>query len=158
MEQKNSLFTVTAVIVLLLVAAFFVQKLGMQASLKQVSPITVQVATSTSLASSITDMIEVVSPLGGSTVLSPLVVSGRARVNWYFEASFPIKLIDASGTEIAVGIAQAKGDWMTEDWVDFEALLNFTNPKTATGTLLLMKDNPSGMPENDAKLDIPVLF
>ncbi|KKS18061.1 MAG: hypothetical protein UU76_C0027G0005 [Parcubacteria group bacterium GW2011_GWC1_41_7] len=158
MEQKNSLFTVTAVIVLLLVAAFFVQKLGMQASLKQVSPITVQVATSTSLASSITDMIEVVSPLGGSTVLSPLVVSGRARGNWYFEASFPIKLIDASGTEIAVGIAQAKGDWMTEDWVDFEALLNFTNPKTATGTLLLMKDNPSGMPENDAKLDIPVLF
>ena len=65
----------------------------------------------------------------GQQLTSPIIIEGDVPGNWYFEASFPIKLIDASGTEIAVGIAQAKGDWMTEDWVDFEALLNFTNPK-----------------------------
>lgn len=89
---------------------------------------------------------------------SPLVVKGRARGNWYFEASFPIRLLDGNGKEIAVGIAQAQGEWMTTEYVRFEATLVFEAPETDTGTLVLEKDNPSGLPENADEFRIPVRF
>jgi len=54
--------------------------------------------------------------------------------------------------------AQAQGDWMTENFVPFAATLDFTTPTTATGSLILEKDNPSGLPENDKQLTIPVKF
>ncbi len=98
------------------------------------------------------------SPLPNTTVTSPLIVEGEARGTWYFEASFPVRLFDGNGNEIAVAPAQAQGDWMTEDFVPYSVQLTFTQPSTSTGTLVLQKDNPSGLPENDESLIIPVLF
>src|ERR1035437_6951636 len=92
------------------------------------------------------DIIKVSSPLPNSTIKSPLTVTGVARGNWYFEASFPVRLYDANGKELVATPAQAKGDWMTTEFVPFEVTLNFTKPTTATGTLVLQKDNPSGLP------------
>lgn len=93
------------------------------------------------------------------TVSSPIAISGRAKGNWYFEASFPIQLIDAEGNVIALTIAQAEGDWMTNDYVKFNAMLEFTKP-TSTGRALLIfkKDNPSGNPEFDQSIFIPVIL
>jgi hypothetical protein len=91
-------------------------------------------------------------------VASPLTVTGEARGNWYFEASFPVKLLDANGNEIVVSYAQAQGEWMTEDFVPFMSTLTFAAPSTPTGTLVLQKDNPSGLPENDNSVSVPVTF
>jgi hypothetical protein len=91
----------------------------------------------------------------GDTVSTPLIVTGSART-WYFEGSFPIKLLDENGKELAAVLAEAQDDWMTTDWVAFKATLNFISPKDQNGTLILMKDNPSGLPENDEKFEIPV--
>ena len=103
------------------------------------------------------DLIRATSPKPGTTITSPLTIEGEARGTWYFEASFPIKLLDATGTEIATGHAEAQDEWMTEDFVPFKATLEFTAPgKIARGTLVLEKDNPSGLPEKDDKLEIPV--
>ena len=104
------------------------------------------------------DQIEVMSPLENEVVSSPLTVSGRARGVWYFEASFPIEMYDANGTLLGIEPAQAQGEWMTENWVEFETVLEFDDPTTETGTLVLKKDNPSGLPEYDKKLEIPVRF
>ena len=91
-------------------------------------------------------------------VQSPLLIVGEARL-WYFEATFPVRLLNASGGEIAVGYAEADGDWMTEDWVPFTAELSFpAQPSGSMGTLVLEKDNPSGLPENDDRVEIPVKF
>jgi spore germination protein GerM len=49
-------------------------------------------------------------------------------------------------------------EWMTEEYVPFEATLSFNPPQTETGTLILSKDNPSGLPEHDDELRIPVRF
>ncbi len=98
------------------------------------------------------------SPLPNDTVISPLIVTGTARGTWYFEASFPVRLLDGNGNEIAVEPAQAQGDWMTEDYVPFTVVLEFDQPSTPNGTLVLQKDNPSGLPEYDQSLSIPVLF
>ncbi len=104
------------------------------------------------------DLIVATTPRPNTEIKSPLSISGKARGFWFFEASFPIRLIDASGAIVAEGIATAKGDWMTESFVPYTSTLTFTKPTSATGTLILQKDNPSGMPENDDALIIPVAF
>jgi hypothetical protein len=104
------------------------------------------------------DLIQVSNPAPHDTVTSPLVVEGKARGPWYFEASFPVRLLDANGNELVVVPAQAQDSWMTEDFVPFKATLTFTKPTTATGTLILKNDNPSGTAENDKEIRIPVTF
>ena len=50
---------------------------------------------------------------------------------------------------------------MTSEFVPFEAKLTFTVDKNAysnRGTLILRKDNPSGLSEHDNALEIPVVF
>jgi hypothetical protein len=122
--------------------------------------VTPPVASSTpSMAERMADLIVVSSPTASSTISSPLTISGQARGYWFFEASFPVELQSATGTVIATGIAQADGEWMTEDFVPFSFDLSYP-PQTAGtwGKLILRKDNPSGLPENDAHLEVPVRF
>lgn len=104
------------------------------------------------------DLIRIFSHLPNTEIQSPLLIKGEARGTWFFEASFPIHLYDADGKEIAVAIAQAKDNWMTEDFIPFEATLTFQAPKTSGGTLVFEKDNPSGLPENSDELRVPVRF
>jgi hypothetical protein len=104
------------------------------------------------------DMIVVSSPAPGDTVTSPLAIAGQARGSWFFEASFPVRLLDDNGAVLGQGIAQTSLDWMTEDFVAFQANLEFSKPATAGGILVLQRDNPSDLPENDAEVRIPVKF
>lgn len=104
------------------------------------------------------DRVSVAFPQPDAVVMSPLLVRGEARGTWYFEASFPIRLLDAEGNVLATAVAQAEGDWMTTEFVPFQATLTFAAPKTAAGTLLFERDNPSGLPEQAATVSIPVRF
>lgn len=104
------------------------------------------------------DLIQVTNITEGQIVTSPLGIEGIARGTWYFEASFPVELIDGNGKQLAIVPAQAKSDWMTTNFVPFSATLSFEKPATATGILILRKDNPSGLSENDKELRIPVRF
>ena len=103
------------------------------------------------------DLIVLDTPLPQAHVTSPLSISGKARGTWFFEGSFPIILTDWDGKIIAEGYATAKTDWMTEEFVPFTATLEFTTTSDR-GTLILQKDNPSGLPEHDDALEIPVYF
>jgi len=109
-------------------------------------------------ANELVDLIAVDSPRPNAAVKSPLAITGKARGTWYFEASFPIQIVDANNNVLGQIPAQAQGDWMTENFVPFAASLDFAAPTTATGSLILKKDNPSGLPENDKQLTIPVKF
>jgi hypothetical protein len=104
------------------------------------------------------DLIRISSPRPNDTIQSPIRITGEARGLWFFEASFPAKIYDANGKELGTAIVTATEDWMTEEFVPFEAMMEFKAPTTATGTLVLQKDNPSGLPENDDKLVVPVKF
>ena len=112
-----------------------------------------------------TNLIRVNQPVTGSVITSPLQIEGEARGNWFFEASFPVSLVNWDGVIIAEGVAEAQGEWMTEDFVPFKVNLEFTNPYNVgdpdfmkSGTLILRKDNPSGLPEHDDALEIPIRF
>lgn len=112
-----------------------------------------------------TDLIRITTPRPNAVITSPLVISGEARGYWFFEASFPIVLTDWDGRIIATYHAESQKPWMTEDFVPFTSTLPFESPYYAGdpdfmkhGTLILKKDNPSGLPEHDDALEIPVLF
>jgi hypothetical protein len=96
--------------------------------------------------------------LSGQNIKSPLRITGEARGYWFFEASFPVKVLDENGKELGITPARALGEWMTEDFVPFEVTINFSTSTTRTGFVVFMKDNPSGLPENDNELRIPVTF
>jgi hypothetical protein len=103
--------------------------------------------------------IQVESLTKGDSVTSPLIITGKARGNWYFEGSFPVVLSDENGKTLAHGTAKAQGEWMTEDFVPFKTELTFTKPaKNSKGTLIFKKDNPSGLPENDQSFEVTVNF
>lgn len=104
------------------------------------------------------DLIKVNTPLPNEIVKSPLLISGIARGYWFFEGSFPIKLVDDGNNEIASGIAQAEGEWMTTKFVPFKAEFKFEKPLIKTGKLILKKDNPSDFREYDDEFVIPLAF
>ncbi len=99
----------------------------------------------------------ILSPAPDSVVTSPLVVTGRADNSWFFEGSLPVKVVDADGNVLAAEPGQAKTDWMTPGIIEFEAHLEFTTT-ARTGFIVVAKDNPSGDPERDAEIKIPVKF
>ncbi len=104
------------------------------------------------------NLIRLTSPKPNETVKSPLSISGQARGNWFFEASFPVKILDANGKVLGQGSAKTTSDWMTENFVPFTASLTFTASTTSTGKLVLEKDNPSGLAKNADQLEIPIKF
>lgn len=107
------------------------------------------------------DLIVLESPKPNEIVHSPMVLSGKARGTWYFEASFPIVVVDWDGKIIGEGYATADGDWMTEDFVPFTAMISYELPADTPydrGAIILKKDNPSGLPEFDDALEIPIFF
>ncbi len=115
--------------------------------------------------STIKDLIQLESPEKKEAIESPLTVSGKARGQWYFEGEFLAVLTNWDGEIIAEASAQAQEEWMTEEFVPFEAVLEFEDPFKEgdadfmkKGALILQKANPSGLPENDQALEIPIGF
>ena len=104
------------------------------------------------------DLIVLRTPLPDAILQSPLIIAGSARGPWFFEASFPVYLLDADGDTIARIPAHAGGEWMTTEFVPFSATLTFTAPASPTGTLVLAKDNPSGLPAHAAELRVAIRF
>ena len=104
------------------------------------------------------DLVHVSSPRSGSRIQSPVTIEGVARGYWFFEGDFPIKVFDARGEELGIGIAQAAGEWMTEEFVSFQATVHFVKSDVKEGVIVLYKDNPSELRELDNELKIPVQF
>ncbi len=104
------------------------------------------------------NLIRIETPRPNQVVKSPLIIRGQARGLWFFEASFPVKLFDANNNLIATAVAQTKEDWMTENFVSFEAELNFSISEKQKGLLVLEKDNPSGLPTHADQLRVPVVL
>lgn len=83
-------------------------------------------------------------------------VTGKARGEWFFEASFPIEILDEGGRSLVRTHAQAEGEWMTENFVPFKGDVVIPATYTGKATIILKKDNPSGMIEKEAYLAFPI--
>lgn len=102
------------------------------------------------------DLIKVDLPFPGAVTGKEFSVIGQARGVWFFEASFPIKLLDKDGNVLDTAVAQAQGEWMTENFFPFKADLKAPESYIGKATLVLMKDNPSGLSEKDASISFPI--
>ena len=99
------------------------------------------------------------SPLSGSTISSPLAISGLASGAWMFEGSMTAVLTNWDGEIISETILSAEGDWMTEELVPFTGIMEFEQPEYgARGSLIIQASNPSGLPENQKNLEIQISF
>lgn len=110
------------------------------------------------------DEVILTKPVPNAILGTTTTITGQAR-GWYFEGTFPLELRDSNGLVIAQGVATAQGDWMTSSFVPFTSTITFLNPYHSgdpvvrkTGTLVLKNDNPSGLPENDKSISIPIRF
>lgn len=101
-------------------------------------------------------IITVTAPLPNSSIESSFTVTGKARGYWFFEASFPVRALDKDGNTLALAPAQALSDWMTTEYVPFSVTLQIPDSYVGPVTLVLSKDNPSGLPENDASISFGI--
>jgi hypothetical protein len=163
--MRNSIKIVLIVIILAVVGGIFYLKRN-ELSMSTPTPTPSATATPSTNPIPISDLIQVTTPVSGqqidinpiSSAKSMVLVSGKARGSWYFEASFPVKILDAYGNILAEDSIQTSENWMTEDFVPFAKEIGFTPPSTLTGTVILMNDNPSGDPAKSRELQIPIKF
>ena len=158
--MKTSTIAGIGVVLILIGGAWYWLRMG--AAPSQPAPTGTSTTTSTT-GSDVSDLIRLTSPQPGAEITSPVTITGEARGTWYFEASFPVSLTDWNGKIIAQGVAQAQSDWMTTDFVPFKVTLVYTasdisGQSSNKGTLILKKDNPSGLPENEKSLEVPVIL
>jgi len=104
------------------------------------------------------DLVRIGTPRPNEMVTSPLTITGEARGMWFFEATFPVEIRDANGVVLGSHYVSALGEWMTEEFVSFEAVLEFESSSTPIGVLVLQKNNASGLPKYDDEFEVPVRF
>jgi len=163
--MKHLLTRIIILVVLLVALVLFILAQSNQATAPSATS-DIQTDLSASYTNASQDLIVVSSPTPGEILSSPLTITGEARGTWYFEAIAPISLVNWDGVIVAEGYVTAQGNWMTEDFVPFEGTLEFTTEaKTDSnlflypqGVLILHNDNPSGLPENDRAIEIPIRF
>lgn len=130
-------------------------------SREAVAPTQMEVGGDTSnllISLTVNDSLNITNPKAEAVISSPLATKGFAKGTWYFEASFPVKILDSKGNVVGQGIAQAESDWMTEKMVPFSGMIEFTAKEGERGEVVFQKDNPSGLPQNDAELRVPIIF
>jgi len=104
------------------------------------------------------DDIRVAQPQAGNSVGRSFTVAGEARGGWFFEASFPMEIRDANGNQLLQGFIEAQGEWMTSEFVPFSTTTRIAGSYTGPATLILHRDNASGLPEHDKSVAIPIVI
>lgn len=108
------------------------------------------------------EMVKIISPLADQKISSPVMVKGMAFGGWFFEGSFPIQITDAAGTVLGEAPAVTTEDWakaaLAGEKIGFTAKITFKKTTAKQGYIVLKQDNPSGLPENDHEVKIPVNF
>ena len=100
----------------------------------------------------------VLTPKTDEVVQSPLMIEGKAKVPWFFEAEFKAELYDENKNLLGTGILTAQDDWMKEDFVPFKGEIEFKEPSGYFGVLRFMSANPSGLPEQQKQFEVVVRF
>ncbi|KND50325.1 MAG: hypothetical protein AB198_01980 [Parcubacteria bacterium C7867-003] len=101
------------------------------------------------------DKIVVDMPFPGAVTGKEFEVRGKAA-GWYFEASFPVTVLDKDGKILFQGPATAQGDWMTAEFVPFKVTVKIPQTYIGPATLVLQNDNPSDMRELDQSISFPI--
>ena len=147
-------FIVALLLVVIVVLTYFLITLPAPALNSQATSTTTGTET---IATSTNTVVVIDAPKSGALVSKTFSVTGSAPGTWYFEASFPIEVRDPSGLMAGTGHATALSDWMTTAQVPFKADITVTG-YSGPAVLVLKKDNPSGLPQNDGSMTLPIVI
>jgi hypothetical protein len=149
--MKNQLVVALLLVVFLVVGIILGRVLG--------KPITggVKTPSVTPAPSNWASEVKLVSPTSNQAVESPLRVTGSIKRNWTFEAVMTIWVLDSKKAVIGGGPVYTTLTNESDEWVSFDTSLIFT-PEGSDGFLQIKNDNPSGLPENEKVLEVPLKF
>lgn len=106
------------------------------------------------------DVVLVLDPDSGDTIGCGVTVMGTVPSSWVFEDNFPISVEDPEGNDVMAGYAKSYGDSMSQDKVDFSGSIKCIGVNCYSGDVFLVihKENPSGLTENDDSVRIPLIM
>ncbi len=85
----------------------------------------------------------------GDTVDEDFEVKGKVSGEWFFEGTFPVRVLTENEEIIKSLSATTDDDWMTSDLVSFSFKLDTNLEKESVVVIRFEKANPSGIGEND---------
>lgn len=94
----------------------------------------------------------------GQKVSGKLDVTGSVKNNYFFEGNIGVDILDANKKLLKQGHGDSTTEWMTAGPVSFKATLDFTSLPKGPSFIQIRNDNPSGLPENDKFIWIPIVI
>lgn len=97
-------------------------------------------------------------PQPDATLTGPLIIKGYVPKNWTFEGQFRLQLLDNRRNIILAD--RVPVEWDAKNQKEILYFVSSYNYRTtaSSGFLVLQNDNPSGLPENSKRIEIPVKF
>jgi hypothetical protein len=162
--MKTRLLGILAIVLLLIIIALIWMLYAIPtpsaapATTATTSSTTSSTSTTSGSSAPLSTQVSVSSPQSGATVAQTFTVSGQAPGGWFFEAQFPIQVRDPNDNVIGRATGQAQGDWQTTSLVSFTATIQIDASYHGPATLILLKDNPSGLPQNDDSVTVAIVI
>ncbi len=101
--------------------------------------------------------IRIFSPHVNGTIESPLKLTGEAK-GWFVGQKLVVQLIDEKGTVLVNAEAKASADINEEEYIPFEAVIEFDAKNIKAGDLVFQKINPSNDPLKARTFSFPIFF
>lgn len=93
----------------------------------------------------------------GQIISRPITFTGNVPAGWAFEASFPVRIVDANGNVLGQNPARVP-NWMSGTTAWYTVTVMYAKPSTSSGFIVLVRDDPSGLEQNADEVKIPVRF
>jgi hypothetical protein len=100
----------------------------------------------------------VTTPAQNATVSHSFEIAGVAPNQWFYEAVFPIQVRDSDDNLIGTSQGKAQGDWTQPGLVTFTSQMTIDASYEGSANLILLKDNPSGLPQDIDSVTIPIVI
>ena len=152
MTKFGKLLLIVILIVILVVVVFFFQK-----PVVDVNPPPEDNIILREILGNKDDLISF-SILPNSKVQGVVSYQGAVKGGYFFEANILINILDANKNVLKTSNAIAMTDWMTIEPVEFEGNIDFTDLPKGLAYIEIHNDNPSGLPENDKSVLIPIVI
>ena len=106
------------------------------------------------------DIVDITSPISWTPISSPVTIIWEMSGYWFFEATAPVQIVDSDDIQLWEWYVTTQGERMTGWLVAFSWSVMFSLSWTTatTWSVILRRNNVSGLSENDAYVAIPVVF
>jgi hypothetical protein len=156
-ELKKRYIIIVVCLLVLTGVWFFVRN---QVVEKRTPPSKVSIPAGSVNGEDVSNMIQVYNPFAGAVIVPGVSIVGKARGNWFFEASAPVSIVNEKNEVLVTFPMTAQGEWMTTNLVPFLATVpQFDTKGAQSGSIIFRNDNPGGEEEGrNYAFSLPVRF